>query len=158
MIYHRGLLILVLVNYNETIFSLAMKSLFESLFTNKKIIISKYPNGWNGWLNDGMSDEVEGELTRFTTMDGLHMHKVVDDLISYGFQPPELIDGVFHCKDYYLNVYEFYQHIKEDISKHSCKAPQWLQIKPQPKMSIMEIAEKELDINDYNGSDYSYLS
>ena len=44
-----------------------------------------------------MSDEVEGELTRFTTMDGLHMHKVVNDLKGYGFEPQELIDGVFHC-------------------------------------------------------------
>ena len=105
-----------------------------------------------------MSDEIEGELTRFTTMDGRHMHMIVDDLISYGFKPPELIDGVFYCKDYYLNVYEYYHYIKEDVSKCTYKAPEWLQIKPQPKMPIMEIAEKELDINDYNGSDYSYLS
>ena len=158
MIYQWGLLIQELVNYNEVIFTLTMKSLFESLFTTKNIISAKYPGGWNGWLHDGMSDKVEGELSRFTTMDGLHMHKVVNDLISYGFEQPELIDGVFHCKDYYLNVYEYYQHIKEDVSKHSSKAPEWLQIKLQPKMSIMEIAEKELDINDYNGSDYSYLS
>ena len=78
-----------------------MKSLLESLFTSKKIIISKYPNGWNGWLNDGMSDEIEGELTRFTTMDGLHMHKVVDELKGYGFEQPDLIDSVFHFKDYF---------------------------------------------------------
>ena len=57
-----------------------------------------------------------------------------------------------------LNVYEYYQHIKEDVSKHSSKAPEWLQIKLQPKMSIMEIAEKKLEITDYNGADYSYLS
>ena len=135
-----------------------MKSLFESLFTTKNIISAKYPSGWNGWLNDGMSDEVEGELTRFTTMDGLYMHKVVDELKGYGFEPPELIDDVFHFKDYYLDVHEYYHYIKEDISKHSCKAPDWLQIKPQPKMSIMEIAEKKLEITDYNGADYSYLS
>jgi hypothetical protein len=134
-----------------------MNSLFESLFTTKDIIRKKYPTGWNGWLNDGMSDKIQGELTRCTTMDGLHMHKVVNDLINYGFEQPELIDGVFHFKDYYLDVHEYYHYIKEDISKHSCKAPEWLQIKPQPKMSIMVIAEKELDINDYNGSDYSYL-
>ena len=137
---------------------LIMKSLFESLFTTKKIIISKYPNGWNGWLNDRMSDEVEGELTRFTTMDGLHMHKVVNDLISYGFEEPELVDGIFHFKDYYLNVYDYCQYIKEDVSKHSCKVPEWLKIKPQPKMSIMDIAEKKLEITDYNGADYSYIS
>ena len=135
-----------------------MKSLFESLFTTKDIIRKKYPNGWTGWLNDRMSDEDDGQLTRFTTMDGRHMHMVVDNLINYGFKQPELIDGVFHCKDYYLNVYEYYQYIEEDISKYSCKAPEWLQIKPQPKMSIIEIFEKELDINDYNGADYSFLS
>ena len=134
-----------------------MKSLFESLFTTKDIIRKKYPNGWTGWLNDRMSDEDDGQLTRFTTMDGRHMHMVVDNLISYGFKQPELIDGVFHCKDYYLNVYENYQYIEEDISKYSCKVPEWLQIKPQPKMSIIEISEKELDINDYNGADYSFL-
>ncbi len=135
-----------------------MKSLFETLFTTKNIISAKYPSGWNGWLNDGMSDEVEGELTRFTTMDRLHMHKVVDDLISYGFKSPELIDGVFHCKDYYLNVYEYYQYIQKDISKYSCKAPQWLQIKSQPVMPLMEIDKKNLDISDYNGLDYTYFS
>ena len=135
-----------------------MNSLFESLFTTKDIIRKKYPSGWNGWLNDGMSDEIQGELTRFTTMDGLHMHKVVNDLISYGFEQPELIDGVFHFKDYYLDVHEYYHYIKEDVSKCTYKTPEWLKIKPQSKMSIMEIAEKELDINDYNGSDYSYLS
>ena len=63
------------------------------------IIRKKYPNGWTGWLNDRMSDEDDGQLTRFTTMDGRHMHMVVDDLISYGFKPPELINGVFHCKE-----------------------------------------------------------
>jgi hypothetical protein len=135
-----------------------MKSLFETLFTTKDIIRKKYPKGWTGWLNEQMSDEDDGQLIRFTTMDGLHMHKVVDDLISYGFKSPELIDGVFHCKDYYLDVHEYYHYTKEDISKHSYKEPEWLKIKPQPKMSIMEIAEKELDIMDYNGSDYSYLS
>ena len=135
-----------------------MKSLFESLFTTKKIISAKYPSGWNGWLNDGMSDEVEGELTRFTTMDGLHMHKVVDELIGYGFKSPEFKKGVFHCKDYYLDVLKYYQYIKEDMSKYLCKEPKWLRIKPQLKMSIMDIVEKELEITDYNGADYSYLS
>jgi hypothetical protein len=133
-----------------------MKSLFETLFTTKDIIRKKYPRGWTGWLNDRMSDEDDGQLTRFTTMDGRHMNKIVDDLISYGFEPPELIDGVFHCKDYYLNVYKYYQHIEEDISKYFCKAPKWLKIKSQPKMSIMEIYKKQFDITDYNGADYLY--
>ena len=105
-----------------------------------------------------MSDEDDGQLTRFTTMDGRHMHMVVDDLISYGFKPPELIDGVFHCKDYYLHVYEYYHYIEEDISKYSCKAPDWLKIKSQPVMPLMEIDKKKLDICDYNGLDYSFFS
>ena len=67
-----------------------MKSLFESLFTTKEIIRAKYPNGWVGWLNDGMSDEDDGQLTRFTTMDGGHMHQIVEGLKSYGFKSPEL--------------------------------------------------------------------
>ena len=135
-----------------------MKSLFESLFTTKDIIRKKYPNGWTGWLNDRMSDEDDGQLTRFTTMDGRHMHMVVDDLISYGFKPPELIDGVFHCKDYYLHVYEYYHYIEEDISKYSCREPKWLKIKSQPVMPLMEIDKKNLDISDYNGLDYTYFS
>ena len=135
-----------------------MKSLFESLFTTKDIIRSKYPGGWGEWLNNGILHEVEGELVRFSTMDGLHMHKVVDELKCYDFEPPELKKGVFYCKDYYLDVYEYYQYIKEDMSKYSCKEPKWLQIKSQPNMSIIEIVEKELDITDYNGTDYSYLS
>ena len=62
-----------------------MKSRFESLFTTKDLVRSKYPNGWIGWLNDKMSDDDDGKLTRFTTMDGRHMHDVVEKLISYGF-------------------------------------------------------------------------
>ena len=46
-----------------------MRSLFESLFTTKDIVRAKYPNGWVGWLNDKMSDDDDGRLTRFTTMD-----------------------------------------------------------------------------------------
>lgn len=103
-----------------------------------------------------MSDEDDEQLTFFTTMDGRHMHKVVDDLISCGFKPLELIDGVFHCNDYYLHVYEYYHYIEKDISKYSCKAPEWLKIKSQPVMTLMEIDKKKLDVCDYNGLDYSF--
>lgn len=132
-----------------------MKSLFESLFTTKDVIRKKYPGGWSAWINQGMSDEDDGQLTRFTTMDGSHMHMVVNKLIGYGFKPPELIDGVFHCKDYYLDVYEYYHYLKEDISKYTCKAPEWLNIKPQPFMSVKDIDENGLDMRDYNGLEYS---
>ena len=47
-----------------------MRSQFESLFTSKDIVRAKYPNGWVGWLNDKMSDDDDGRLTRFSTMDG----------------------------------------------------------------------------------------
>ena len=69
-----------------------MRSLFESLFTTKDIVRAKYPNGWVGWLNDKMSDDDDGRLTRFTTMDGRYMYIIVERLIDYGFRPPELID------------------------------------------------------------------
>ena len=55
-----------------------MRSIFESLFTTKDIVRSKYPNGWVGWLNDKMSDDDDGKLTRFTTMDGRYMYFVVE--------------------------------------------------------------------------------
>ena len=135
-----------------------MRSQFESLFTSKDIVRAKYPNGWVGWLNDKMSDDDDGRLTRFTTMDGRYMYIIVERLIDYGFKPPELIDRVFHCKDYYLHVYEYYHYMKEDISKYSCKEPEWLKIKSQPVMSLMEIDKKNLDIIDYNGLDYTYFS
>ena len=51
-----------------------MRSQFESLFTSKDIVRAKYPNGWVGWLNDKMSDDDDGRLTRFTTMDGRYMY------------------------------------------------------------------------------------
>ena len=132
-----------------------MKSLFESLFTTKEIIRAKYPNGWVGWLNDGMSDEDDGQLTRFTTMDGGHMYQIVEGLKGYGFKPPELKNGCFYCNDYFLSVYEYYQYIEEDISKYSCKPPEWLNLRIQPEMSLFEIYKKGLDYLDYNGLDYS---
>ena len=72
-----------------------MKSLFESLFTTKDIVRKKYPGGWVGWVNDNMSDEDDGRLTRFTTMDGRHMYSQVQHLIKNGFTPPELVNGMY---------------------------------------------------------------
>ena len=46
-----------------------MRSIFGILFTTKDIVRAKYPNGWVGWLNNKMSDDDDGKLTRFTTMD-----------------------------------------------------------------------------------------
>jgi|TARA_B100001093_G_scaffold198933_1_gene191154 hypothetical protein len=132
-----------------------MKSLFESLFTTKDIIRKKYPGGWAAWINQGMSDEDDGQLTRFTTMDGRHMHTIVNKLIGYGFAPPNLIEGVFHFKDYYLDVYEYYHYLKRDVSKYTCKAPEWLKINAQPFISLKDIDKKGLNISDYNGLEYS---
>ena len=56
-----------------------MRSQFESSFTSKDIVRAKYPNGWVGWLNDKMSDDDDGRLTRFTTMDGRYMYILLKD-------------------------------------------------------------------------------
>ena len=132
-----------------------MRSQFESLFTSKDIVRAKYPNGWVGWLNDNMSDDDDGRLTRFTTMDGRYMYFVVERLIDYGFKPPELIGNTIHFHDFYLNVYEYLDYAKFDFSKHNIKAPYWLSIKPQPEKSVKEIYESGLDFYDYNGLNYS---
>ena len=89
-----------------------MKSLFESLFTTKDIIRKKYPGGWVGWVNDNMSDEDDGRLTRFTTMDGRHMYSKVQHLIKNGFTPPELVNGMYCFKDYFLDVIEYNHNIQ----------------------------------------------
>ena len=132
-----------------------MRSQFESLFTSKDIVRAKYPNGWVGWLNDNMSDDDDGRLTRFTTMDGRYMYFVVERLIDYGFKPPELIGNTIHFHDFYLNVYEYLDYAKFDYSKHEIKTPYWLNIQSQPEKSVKEIYESGLDLYDYNGLDYS---
>ena len=132
-----------------------MRSQFESLFTSKDIVRAKYRNGWVGWLNDRMSDDDDGRLTRFTTMDGRYMYFVVERLIDYGFKPPELIGNTIHFHDFYLNVYEYLDYAKFDFSKHNIKAPYWLSIKPQPEISVKEIYESGLDFYDYYGLNYS---
>ena len=132
-----------------------MRSQFESLFTSKDIVRAKYPNGWVGWLNDKMSDDDDGRLTRFSTMDGRYMYVIVERLISYGFRPPELIDDTIHFHDFYLNVYEYLDYAKYDFSKYNIKTPFWLKTQTQPDKSIKEIYELGLDLNDFNGLDYS---
>ena len=132
-----------------------MRSLFESLFTTKDIVRAKYPNGWVGWLNDKMSDDDDGRLTRFTTMDGRYMYIIVERLIDYGFRPPELIDDTIHFHDFYLNVHEFCDYSEYDCSKYYSKAPEWLNIQPQPEKKLQEIVELGLDAYAFNGLDYS---
>ena len=134
-----------------------MRSQFESLFTSKDIVRAKYPNGWVGWLNDNMSDDDDGRLTRFTTMDGRYMYFVVERLIDYGFKPPELIGNTIHFHDFYLNVYEYLDYAKYDYSKYMIKTPYWLNIQSQPKKTIKEIYETGLDFYEYNGLDYSVI-
>ena len=133
-----------------------MRSLFESLFTTKDIVRAKYPYGWVGWLNDKMSDDDDGKLTRFTTMDGRYMYIIVERLIEYGFRPPELIDDTIHYHDFYLNVYEFRDYAKYDCSKYFSKEPEWLNIKPQPEKKLQEIVDLGLDAYAFNGLDYTH--
>ncbi len=133
-----------------------MRSIFESLFTTKDIVRSKYPNGWVGWLNDKMSDDDDGKLTRFTTMDGRYMYIIVEQLIKYGFRPPELINDTIHFHDFYLKVYEYQDYSKFDFSKYKIQEPEWLKIKSQPEKSLQEIDALGLDAYNFNGLDYSF--
>ena len=133
-----------------------MKSVFESLFTTKDIVRAKYPNGWVGWLNNKMSDDDDGKLTRFTTMDGRYMYIVVEQLIGYGFRQPELIDDTIYFHDFYLNVYEYLDYSKFDFSKYKIQKPEWLNIKPQPKKSLQEIDVLGLEVYNFNGVDYFF--
>ena len=130
-----------------------MRSIFESLFTTKDIVRSKYPNGWVGWLNDKMSDDDDGKLTRFTTMDGRYMYIIVEQLIKYGFRPPELINDTIHFHDFYLKVYEYQDYSKFDFSKYKIQEPEWLKIKSQPEKSLQEIDALGLDAYNFNGLD-----
>ena len=132
-----------------------MRSQFESLFTSKDIVRIKYPNGWVGWLNDKMSDDDDGKLTRFSTMDGRYMYIIVEKLIQYGFRPPELIDDTIHFYDFYLNVYEYLDYSNYDYSKYNKKIPAWLNVQPQPVKSLKKIDELGLDAYAFNGLNYS---
>ena len=132
-----------------------MLSKFESLFTTKDLVRSKYPNGWVGWLNDKMSDDDDVSLTRFTTMDGRHMHFVVEKLISYGFKPPILKNNKILFYDFYLNVYECRDYSKYDYSKYVTTEPSWLKVSSQPKKSIRDIVDLGLNYYDFNGTNFS---
>ena len=132
-----------------------MRSQFESLFTSKDIVRAKYPNGWVGWLNDKMSDDDDGKLTRLSTMDGRYMYFVVERLIDFGFKPPELIDDTIHFHDFYLNVYEYNDYSKYDFSKYYTKKPEWLNIQSQQEKRLQEIDALGLDVYAFNGLDYS---
>ena len=134
-----------------------MRNQFESLFTSKDIVRAKYPNGWVGWLNDKMSDDDDGRLTRFSTMDGRYMYVIVERLIDYGFKPPELIDDTIYFHDFYLNVYEYLDYSKYDFSKYNIEKPSWLKIQPQPDRTIKEIYDLGLDLYDFNGLDFSLI-
>ena len=132
-----------------------MLSKFESLFTTKDLVRSKYPNGWVGWLNDKMSDDDDVSLTRFTTMDGRHMHFVIEKLISYGFKPPILKNNKILFYDFYLNVYECRDYSKYDYSKYVTTEPSWLKVSSQPKKSIRDIVDLGLNYYDFNGTNFS---
>jgi len=132
-----------------------MRSQFESLLTSKDIVRAKYPNGWVGWLNDKMSDDDDGKLTRFSTMDGRYMYFIVEKLIEYGFRPPELIHNTIHFHDFYLNVYEYGDYSKYDFSKYLTIGPSWLSISLQPEKNIQEIVDLGLNYYDFNGTYFS---
>ena len=136
-----------------------MKSLFESLFTTKDIIRKKYPGGWVGWVNDNMSDEDDGELTRFTTMDGRHMYSKVQHLIKNGFTPPELVNDTYYFKDYFLDVIEYNYISDEKLDKYSFSLPKWLNVK-EPMIgthSLEEIMTMNIDPQKHNVMRCSYF-
>ena len=136
-----------------------MKSLFESLFTTKDIIRKKYPGGWVGWVNDNMSDEDDGRLTRFTTMDGRHMYSKVQHLIKNGFTPPELVNDTYYFKDYFLDVIEYNYISDEKLDKYSFSLPKWLNVK-DPMLgahSLEEIMTMNIDPQKHNIMRCSYF-
>ena len=91
-----------------------MLSYFDSLFTTKDIVRKKYPGGWVGWINDGMSDDDDGQLTRFTTMCGYHMHNTIEKLIKYGFKEPEISNDNINFNDFW---YLFRRFFKSPLSQ-----------------------------------------
>ena len=131
-----------------------MISHFESLFTTKDIVRKKYPGGWVGWINDGMSDD-DGQLTRFTTMSGHHMHNTIEKLIKYGFKEPEFFNHNIKFNDFYLDVYEYRDYSKLDYSKYKYKLPNWLKITIPKFKSIKEIDEQRLDLYEHTCPDFS---
>ena len=84
------------------------------------------------------------------------MYVVVERLIDYGFRPPELVNDTIHFHDFYLSVYEYQDYSKFDFSKYYIQEPDWLNVQPQPRKNIQEIAALGLDAYEYNGLDYSF--
>ena len=132
-----------------------MLSYFDSLFTTKDIVRKKYPGGWVGWINDGMSDDDDGQLTRFTTMCGYHMHNTIEKLIKYGFKEPEVLNNKIKFKDFYLDVYEYRDYSKIDYSKYKNSLPNWLKITLPKFQSIRDIDEQDLDLYQHTCPNFS---
>ncbi len=132
-----------------------MISHFESLFTTKDIVRKKYPGGWVGWINDRMSDDDDGQLTRFTTMCGNHMQDIVQKLINYGFKEPEISNDNINFNDFYLDVYEYNDYFKLDCSKYKYKLTNWLKITIPKFKSIKEIDEQRLDLYEHTCPNFS---
>ncbi len=123
-----------------------MISHFESLFTTKDIVRKKYPGGWVGWINNGMSDEDDGQLTRFTTMCSKHMHNTILKLIKFGFKEPTVLNNKIKFYDFYLDMYEYRDYSKIDYSKYKYSLPNWLKITIPKFKSIRDIDEQGLDL------------
>ena len=132
-----------------------MLSYFDSLFTTKDIVRKKYPGGWVGWINDGMSDDDDGQLTRFTTMCGYHMHNTIEKLIKYSFKEPEVLNNKIKFNDFYLDVYEYRDYSKIDYTKYKNSLPNWLKITLPKFKSIKEIDELGLDLYEHTFLNFS---
>jgi len=132
-----------------------MLSYFDSLFTTKDIVRKKYPGGWVGWINDGMSDDDDGQLTRFTTMCGYHMHNTIEKLIKYSFKEPEVLNNKIKFNDFYLDVYEYRDYSKIDYTKYKNSLPNWLKITLPKFKSIKEIDEQGLDLYEHTFLNFS---
>ena len=132
-----------------------MVSYFESLFTTKDIVRKKYPGGWVGWINDGMSDDDDGQLTRFTTMSGNYMDNTIKKLIKYGFKEPQVVNNEIKFNDFYFDVYEYHDYSKIDYAKYKHRLPNWLKITLPKLKSIRDIDEQGLDLYQHTCPDFS---
>ena len=132
-----------------------MISRFESLFTTKDIVRKKYPGGWVGWINDGMSDNDDGQLTRFTTMCGNHMNKTIRKLINSGFKEPELLNNEVKFNDFYFDVYEYRDYSKIDYAKYKYRLPSWLKMTLPKFKSIRDIDKQCLDLYQHTYPNFS---
>ena len=88
--------------------------------------------------------------------------KKIFDLVAQDERPLKIINA-FENKSAailklpkYINTYVYVvKYLEEDISKYSCKPPEWLNVKLQEQKSLIEIDKNNLDYLDYNGLDYS---